>query len=95
MCTAVTDPPPGERVLTLPPTCVAATRHVGSYEELGLAEHALYAWAQEHGLDPDGPLREVYGNDPARVAPEALETDVLLPVSRPSDRTPGTAAARR
>jgi hypothetical protein len=32
MCTAVTDPPPGERVLTLPPTCVAATRHVGAYD---------------------------------------------------------------
>ena len=52
---------------------------MGPYEEMGLADLALHAWAEERGLEPSGPLREVYRNDPAEVAPEALETDVLLP----------------
>ena len=95
MCTAIADPPPGEHVLTLPAGSVAVARHLGPYEELGLAEHALYAWAEEQRFEPNGPIREVYRNDPAQVAPEALETHVLLPVSPPSARTPGTGAARR
>ena len=94
MCAAVADAPPGERVVTLPAGPVAAARHVGPYEEIGLAEHALHAWAEEHGWEPSGAIREVYLNDPMRVAPEAIETDVLLPVSRPSDRTRGTAGGR-
>ena len=95
MCTAIADPPAGERVVTLPAGAVAVARHVGPYEEMGLADHALHAWVEERGLEPNGPIREVYLNDPARVAPEALETEVLLSVSRPSARTPGTAAGRR
>ena len=95
MCAAIADPPPGEHVLTLPAGSVAVARHLGPYEELGLAEHALYAWAEEQRFEPNGPIREVYRNDPAQVAPEALETHVLLPVSPPSARTPGIAAARR
>jgi DNA-binding transcriptional MerR regulator len=94
MCSAIAEPLPGEHVLALPATSVAVTRHIGPYEELGLAEHALHAWAEERRLEPSGLLREVYHNDPAEVAPEALETEVLLPVSRPSARTPGTGAAR-
>ena len=54
--------------------------HVGPYEELGLAYHALYAWAQEHGHEPRGLIREIYVNDPANVRPEALQTEVLLPL---------------
>ena len=95
MCTPIGDPPPGERVMTLPAGSVAVARHVGPYEEMGLAEHALHAWAEEGGFEPNGPIRELYLSDPARVAPEALETEVLLPITRPSARTPGTAAARR
>ena len=95
MCTPIADPPPGERVMTLPAGSVAVARHVGPYEEMGLAEHALHAWAEEGGFEPNGPIRELYLSDPARVAPEALETEVLLPITRPSARTPGTAAVRR
>jgi DNA-binding transcriptional MerR regulator len=83
MGTPVANPPPGERIVPLPAGRVAVTRHVGPYEEAGLADLALHAWAEEHGLEPSGPLREVYRNDPAEVPPEALETDVILPVSRP------------
>lgn len=95
MCAAIADAPPGARVLTLPAGSIAVALHVGPYEEMGLAEHALHAWAEERGFEPNGPIRELYLNDPARVAPEALETEVLLPITRPSARTPGTGAARR
>jgi effector-binding domain-containing protein len=95
MCTAIDDPPPGEHVMTVPAALLAVARHVGPYEEMGLAEHALYAWAEEHGFEPSGPIRELYLNDPQHVVPEALETEVMLPVTRPSGRTPETAAARR
>jgi DNA-binding transcriptional MerR regulator len=87
MCAVVDDAPVGERVLRLPAGPVAVARHVGPYEEMGLADHALHAWAEEHGFEPAGPIREIYLNDPGRTAPDALETDVLLPVSRPSGRT--------
>jgi DNA-binding transcriptional MerR regulator/effector-binding domain-containing protein len=76
-------PPRGERIVELTAGRAAVTRHVGPYEEAGLADLALHAWAEERGLEPSGPLREIYRNDPAEVAPEALETDVVLPLSRP------------
>jgi DNA-binding transcriptional MerR regulator len=95
MCTAIADPPNGERILTLPAGPVAVARHVGPYEEMGLAEHALHAWAEERRFEPRGPIREVYLNDPEQVAADALETEVLLPITRPSARTRETAAARR
>jgi effector-binding domain-containing protein len=95
MGTPVDVAPPGERMNELPAGPVAVARHVGPYEEMGLADLALHAWAGEHGREPAGPLRELYRNDPAVAPPEALETDVILPLSRPLDRTRDTAAARR
>ena len=95
MGTPVAVPPPGERIVELPAGPVAVARHVGPYEEVGLADLALHAWAEEQGREQAGPLRELYRNDPAVVPPEALETDVILPLTRPSDRTRDTAAARR
>jgi effector-binding domain-containing protein len=83
MCTAIADAPPEEQTMTLPAGSVAVAGHVGPYEEMGLAEHALYAWDEERDLEPNGPIRELYLNDPAQVGPEALETDVLLPLTRP------------
>jgi DNA-binding transcriptional MerR regulator len=58
--------------------------HVGPYEALGLAYHALHAHAQERGHERRGPIREVYVNDPAHVAPDAVETEVWLPIREAS-----------
>jgi DNA-binding transcriptional MerR regulator len=74
---------------------MAVTRHVGPYAEIGLAEHALRAWAEAHDVDAVGPIREVYLNDPAVVALDALQTDVLLPISRLPADTRRSAAGRR
>jgi DNA-binding transcriptional MerR regulator/predicted transcriptional regulator YdeE len=71
---------PQARIVDVPGGEFATVMHVGPYEELGLAYHALYAWAQEHGHEPRGLIREIYVNDPANVRPEALQTEVLLPL---------------
>lgn len=83
-CAALQPPTPRllrARVETLPAGTFAALCHSGSYDELGLAHHALYAWAQEHGHEAAGPIREIYRNDPADVTEDALETEVLLPLA--------------
>ena len=54
--------------------------HTGPFETLGLAYHALHAFAQERGHERRGPMREIYVNDPADVAPEAIETEVWMPI---------------
>jgi len=71
---------PQARVVDMPGGEFATVMHVGPYEELGLAYHALYAWSQEHGHEPRGLIREIYVNDPANVRPEALQTEVLFPL---------------
>jgi DNA gyrase inhibitor GyrI len=82
-CAALDPPaPPLERAeaALLPGGPCAWTTHRGPYEELGLAHHALFAWAQERGHEAVGAIREIYENDPNEVAPEALVTEVLLPI---------------
>ena len=71
---------PQARINEVPGGEFAVVAHVGPYEQLGLAYHALYAWAQEHGHESRGLVREIYVNDPANVRPEALQTDLLLPL---------------
>lgn len=71
------------RVMDLPGGDFAVVTHVGAYEELGLAYHALYAWAQEHGHETRGLIREIYLNDPADVPAAELQTEVLMPVCEP------------
>ena len=82
-CVRVAAPAPElsqARIVDVPGGEFAVVTHIGPYEELGLAYHALYAWAQEHGHEPRGLVREIYVNDPANVRPEALHTDLLLPL---------------
>lgn len=90
----IDDPPPSERTLTLPAGPAAVTRHVGSYEEAGLADLALHAWVEEQGYEVGGPLRERYLNDPGVVRREDLVTEVILPVVTRTG-TRGTASGRR
>ncbi|HSJ99172.1 MAG TPA: MerR family transcriptional regulator [Myxococcota bacterium] len=73
-------PPRGIERATLPGGDVAWLVHEGPFEELGLAHHALHAWVQEQGHAATGPVREIYRNDPAEVAEEALLTEVCLPI---------------
>jgi DNA gyrase inhibitor GyrI len=70
----------GAALVELPGGDFARLLHVGPFESLGLAYHALHAFAQERGHERRGPMREVYRNDPAEVAPEAIETEVWMPI---------------
>ncbi len=67
-------------IIELPGGTFAWLSHRGAYEELGLAYHALHAWAQERGHEQRGLIREIYRNDPADVAAEDLVTEVLFPI---------------
>ncbi|MEE2778212.1 MAG: GyrI-like domain-containing protein [Acidobacteriota bacterium] len=58
----------------------ASLRHVGPYEELGLAHHSIHAWCQARGHSPRGLVREIYRNSPEKVEAEDLVTEVLLPL---------------
>jgi effector-binding domain-containing protein len=76
------DVPPLQRaeIAHLPGGAFATLEHVGPYETLALAHHALFAWVQERGHEVEGAVWEFYRNDPADVAPEALVTEVALPL---------------
>lgn len=66
------------RVETLPGGDAAATRHVGPYSQLGLAHFALFAWVNERQYQANGPILEMYINDPTEVAPSELVTELQL-----------------
>lgn len=72
--------PPGIETSELPAGEFAWLRHVGPYESLGLAHHALAAWVQERGHEPRGLAREIYRNGPREAPPEALVTEIWLPI---------------
>ncbi len=76
---AVEDPGEARLELLRGGPCAVAT-HLGAYEELALAHHALLAWVQERGHQEAGPLREYYLNDPREVDVTAIATEVLLPI---------------
>ncbi|MFP5349341.1 MAG: MerR family transcriptional regulator [Gammaproteobacteria bacterium] len=67
-------------VVDIPGGPVCWLTHRGAYEELGLAYHALSAWAQARGHEQRDALREIYRNDPAHTPAEELITEVLLPI---------------
>jgi DNA-binding transcriptional MerR regulator len=50
--------------------------HHGAYEEVGLAQHAVLAWMHERGHAIDGPVREIYVDDPAVTPRDEVRTEV-------------------
>jgi DNA-binding transcriptional MerR regulator len=74
----------GAERVRLGPARVAATVHVGPHEELQLAYFPLLAYAEERGLTALDAVRETYIDDPGAVPPDALRTEVALPI-RPTE----------
>lgn len=74
------DPPPGVEVKTLEGGHVVATIHRGPYSEVPSAYEALAAWMDEHGVQPAGPPRELYLNDPNEVGMQEALTEIDWPV---------------
>ena len=75
------EPFAGAEIIRLEETRVAWTMHRGPYEDLGLAHHALFSWAREHGHEV-GDVLETYVSDPKLVPAEELLTEVFIPLSR-------------
>nr|WP_260408653.1 MerR family transcriptional regulator [Planomonospora venezuelensis] len=71
-------PPPGTVLGVLPGGSFARVTHVGPYDQVTLAYHALFAWCAERGLPTRGPVREVYLTDPVTTSPERLVTDLMI-----------------
>ena len=68
-------------VRTLPAGNAAITIHTGSYDGLGDAHAAMETYLHEHGLERDGPLREVYLTDPGEVPnPAEWKTQIVWPL---------------
>lgn len=82
-CVGVTPPHPAlvnANIADIEGGPVAWLTHRGSYDALGLAYHALFAWTQERGHPQRASVREIYLNDPAEVSVSELVTEVLLPI---------------
>ena len=60
---------------------MATTIHLGHYEGIVLAYHALTRWISEQGFEITGATREIYLNDPQLVSPEELQTRIEFPIS--------------
>jgi effector-binding domain-containing protein len=72
----------GLGVKRLEAALVAAVMHKGPYEELEQVHEALMQWIEQNGYETSGPPEEAYFNDPSKVAPDELLTEIRLPVRR-------------
>ena len=64
----------------LPGGPMAKIIHRGPYEKSAAAYKKLFAWIAENHKKVAGPTREVYLNDPKKVSPEELITEIYAPV---------------
>lgn len=67
---------PGEIPAGPAVTCL----HVGRYDQVTQAYEAVDQWLKANGREATGVAYELYLNDPAQTAPEALQTQVLFPL---------------
>lgn len=54
--------------------------HRGPYEECEPTYRKLFTWIADNSLVMNGPIREVYPNDPREVKPEDIITEIFVPV---------------
>ena len=70
------------KVRVLPGGRYATLMLKGPYAQLNAAYAALFAWLEGGGRTRgDGPIVEVYFNDPHDTAPADLETEIRLPLA--------------
>ncbi|UCD50366.1 MAG: GyrI-like domain-containing protein [Phycisphaerales bacterium] len=68
------------RCYELPGGQMAKILHQGPYENSAPAYKALFTWIAEQHKRVVGPTREVYVNDPKKVPPEDILTEIYAPV---------------
>ncbi|MBN1271842.1 MAG: GyrI-like domain-containing protein [Candidatus Aminicenantes bacterium] len=61
-------------------TEVAATLHVGAYEQTASTYEKIFDWMDKNNLEQAGPIVELYLDmDPGSVRPENLKTEIWIP----------------
>jgi len=69
------------RAYELPGGKMVHTIHRGPYAECEPTYLRLFTWIAENSLAINGPIREVYPNDPREVLPEEIITEIYVPVA--------------
>jgi len=72
--------PLGKDVFDFPK--IASYLYVGPYEKVGEVYTKIMAWLDQNDWKMVGPAMEIYLNNPMEVAPEKLETEIILPVEK-------------
>jgi AraC family transcriptional regulator len=68
------------KVKEIPAQKVATVLYVGPYEKCMDTYMELYGWIAKNNYEVCGPSMEKYLNDPAKVTPEELKTEIMVPV---------------
>ncbi len=71
---------PEAEVKNLEPAKVVSLVHNGSYETISKAYQRLYKYVSERGLEIIGPMRDLYLNDPNKVEPDDIMTEIQVPI---------------
>jgi flavin reductase (DIM6/NTAB) family NADH-FMN oxidoreductase RutF/effector-binding domain-containing protein len=58
----------------------ASCIHIGPYDQLGRARAALNQWMLKNGYNGTGVSYEFYLNNPQRIPPDKLETQIIFPL---------------
>lgn len=70
------------KVKELPAQKVACLLYTGPYEKCAPAYKELFGWVMKNKYQPVGPCIEKYLNDPSKVKPEELKTEISVPVKK-------------
>lgn len=69
------------KVVNLEPALVATAIHVGPYDKVAETYGKLMGWVTANKFCVNGPPREYYLNEPAKVPAESLQTKIAIPVT--------------
>jgi AraC family transcriptional regulator len=85
VCLPVSSETKGDKLVTVKTLTgaeVASTIHTGAYNKVGATYEKLTKWVAEQGYFFNGPVREIYLNDPNTVPEESLKTEIQIPVGK-------------
>ncbi len=71
---------PKAEIKSLPGARVLSSVHKGNYDTLHLTYKGLFEYMMKSGLEPNGPVRELYLSDPGRTPAEELMTEIQVPI---------------
>jgi effector-binding domain-containing protein len=71
---------PMMEVRNLTPMKVVSLVYKGSYETIGEGYSKLFNYILKKGLVPNGPMMDLYLNDPNIVKPEDILTEIQMPI---------------